>query len=61
MSKIKVMDLPATCSFTLGSDRVMGYTKSGQCQSSARLRNPKASIVPLVDVGGGARFPWHGI
>ena len=60
MSKRKVMDLSATCSFTLGLDRVMGYTKSGQHQSSARLRSLKAGTVSLADVGE-AGPPWCGI
>ena len=58
MSNIKVMDLPAICGFTLASDRVMGYTKSGQCQSSARLRSSKAGTVSLADVG---RLDLHGM
>ena len=60
MSDIKVMDLPTTCSFSLGSDRVMGYTTSGQRQSSARLRSSKAGTVSLANVGE-AGPPWHGI
>ena len=60
MSNIKVLDLPATCSFTLGSDRVTGYTKSGQCQSSARLRSLKAGTVSLADVGEAGPL-WRGI
>ena len=43
MSNRKVMDLPAICSFILGSDRVTGHNKSGQHQSSARLRSLKAA------------------
>ena len=60
MSKIKVMDLSATCIFTLDSDRVMGYSKSGQGQSSARLGNLKVGTVSLADVGD-VGPPWHDI
>ena len=60
MPKIKVMDLSATYSFTLGTDRVTGYTKSGQHQSSSRLKILKAGTVSLADVGEAGPL-WHGI
>ena len=39
MSTRKGMDLPATCSVTLGSVRVMGVLESGPLQSSRSLRS----------------------
>ena len=54
------MDLSATHSLTLGSDRVKGCTKSGQRHSSARLRSLKAGTVSLVNVGE-VGPPWCGI
>ena len=60
MSKRKAMDLPATCSITLGSEMAMGVPKSGLCQSSASLRGSRAGTVSLADVGE-AGPPRHGI
>ena len=58
MSNRKVMDLPAICSFILGFDRVTGHNRSGQHQSSARLRSLKAGTVSLAGGDGGP--PWCG-
>ena len=38
----------------------MGFTKSGQCQSSARLRCLKAGTVSLAD-GHEAGLSWLGL
>ena len=54
------MNLPTTCSFTLGLDRVTEYTKSRQNQSSARLRRLRAGTFSVANVGEAGPL-WHGI
>ena len=57
MSTRKGMDLPATCSVTLGSARVMGVLKSGLLQSS---RSPRSSGVARLESTPGLAGPLHG-
>lgn len=60
VSTRKAMDLPTTWSIILGSVRVMEVTKSGQHQSSTRLRSSKARRV--LDAGISEAGPLrHGI